>query len=131
MATRSNIGARQEDGTIKAIYCHWDGYPEGVGATLAEHYTDPAKVEALLNLGDFSSIADNIEEIQSYAQQGESGTEARTFTTLEEWVEMLEGAGIEYLYLFEKDWQDNYVWAWYSVNHRWHRMPSKPKLVMS
>lgn len=125
MATRSNIGARQEDGTIKAIYCHWDGYPEGVGATLAEHYTDPAKVEALLNLGDFSSIADNIEEIQSYAQQGESGTEARTFATQEEWVEMLDGAGIEYLYLFEKDWQDNYVWTWYSMNNRWHQCYTK------
>lgn len=125
MATRSNIGARQEDGTIKAIYCHWDGYPEGVGATLAEHYTDPAKVEALLNLGDFSSIADNIEEIQSYAQQGESGTEARTFATQEEWVEMLDGAGIEYLYLFEKDWQDNYVWTWYSMGNRWHQCYTK------
>lgn len=125
MATRSNIGARQEDGTIKAIYCHWDGYPEGVGATLAEHYTDPAKVEALLNLGDFPSIANNIEEIQSYAQQGESGTEARTFATQEEWVEMLDGAGIEYLYLFEKDWQDNYVWAWYSMNNRWHQCQTR------
>lgn len=125
MATRSNIGARQENGTIKAIYCHYDGYPEGVGATLAEHYTDPAKVEALLNLGDFSSLAENVENIQSYAQQGEKETEARTFATQEEWVEMLDGAGIEYLYLFEKNWQDNYVWAWYSMGNRWHKCYTK------
>ena len=131
MATRSNIGARQENGTIKAIYCHYDGYPEGVGATLTEHYNDPAKVEALLNLGDFSSIADNIDEIESYAKRGEKDTEARTYTTQEEWMEYAQDSDCEYLYLFEKDWQDNYVWAWYSVNHRWHRMPSKPKLVMS
>ena len=59
MATRSNIGMKQADGTIKAIYCHWDGYPEGVGATLAEHYKNPAKVEALLNLGDIPNLSPN------------------------------------------------------------------------
>lgn len=131
MATRSNIGTRQEDGTIKAIYCHWDGYPEGVGATLTEHYNDPAKVEALLNLGDFSSIADNIEEIESYAQRGEKGTEARTYATQEEWIEEASDSGCEYLYLFEKNWQDEYVWAWYSIGQRWHKMPSKFNLAMS
>jgi len=28
MATRSNIGIVNEDGSVTGIYCHWDGYPE-------------------------------------------------------------------------------------------------------
>ena len=57
MATRSNIGILNEDGTITAIYCHWDGYPEGVGTTLVNHYQDEDKVRELLSLGSISILA--------------------------------------------------------------------------
>ena len=56
MATRSRIGMEQPNGEVRSIYCHWDGYPEGVGATLQEHYTNPEKVAALIALGDISSL---------------------------------------------------------------------------
>ena len=56
MATRSNIGILNEDGTITAIYCHWDGYPEGVGLTLVNHYQDEDKVRELLSLGSLSIL---------------------------------------------------------------------------
>ena len=58
MSTRSRIGMKMLDGSIKSIYCHWDGYPKGVGATLQKHYTDPKKIEELLNLGDISSLGE-------------------------------------------------------------------------
>ena len=61
MATRSRIGMEQPNGEVRSIYCHWDGYPEGVGATLQEHYTDPAKVEALIALGDISVLEPLVE----------------------------------------------------------------------
>ena len=61
MATRSRIGMEMPNGEVKSIYCHWDGYPEGVGATLKEHYTDPAKVEALIALGDISVLEPLVE----------------------------------------------------------------------
>ena len=57
MATTSRIGMEMPNGEVKSIYCHWDGYPEGVGATLQEHYTNPEKVEALIALGDISSLS--------------------------------------------------------------------------
>ena len=57
MATRSRIGMEMPNGEVRSIYCHWDGYPEGVGATLQEHYTNPEKVEALIALGDISSLS--------------------------------------------------------------------------
>tara|TARA_S200002703_G_scaffold155768_1_gene160292 strand:- start:632 stop:1006 length:375 start_codon:yes stop_codon:yes gene_type:complete len=61
MATRSRIGMEQPNGEVRSIYCHWDGYPEGVGATLQEHYVDPEKVEALIALGDISVLQPLVE----------------------------------------------------------------------
>lgn len=56
MATRSFIGKQLPNGDIVGVYCHWDGYPEGVGKTLKAHYTDPIKVDALLTLGALSFL---------------------------------------------------------------------------
>jgi hypothetical protein len=60
MATRSRIGIENEDGSIESIYCHWDGYPRRNGKILAEHYTNPEKIKALLALGDISSLNENV-----------------------------------------------------------------------
>ena len=38
MATRSAIGLKKIDGTIEAVYCHWDGYPAHNGKILMNHY---------------------------------------------------------------------------------------------
>ena len=60
MATRSAIGFVEYDGSITAIYCHWDGYLEGVGNTLLKHYNDTYKVLDLLELGDISSLGEEL-----------------------------------------------------------------------
>lgn len=56
MATRSTISITKADGSIYKIYCHWDGYIEGVGKILKEHYTDINKIEQLIELGSISSL---------------------------------------------------------------------------
>lgn len=56
MSTHSMIGQLQPGGTVRAIYCHADGYPEDVGATLAAHYATGARVAALLDLGNLSQL---------------------------------------------------------------------------
>ena len=66
MATRSRIGKKLPDGTIKSIYCHWDGYPSHNGSILKEHYTDEAKVDALLELGDLSVLGSEIGDQQDF-----------------------------------------------------------------
>ncbi len=45
MPTRSII-AQQVDGQqrFRAVYCHYDGYPAGVGAILDAHYGDAEKL---------------------------------------------------------------------------------------
>lgn len=64
MSTRSRIGMEFTDkgGThmVKSIYCHFDGYPEGVGQTLMNHFQDREKVERLIELGDISYLAPNV-----------------------------------------------------------------------
>ena len=62
MSTRSGVGLLMPDGTIKAIYVHWDGYVSGgVGETLASHYTERAKIEKLIALGDLSSLGAEVD----------------------------------------------------------------------
>lgn len=61
MATQSRIGIQLEDGTVKSIYCHFDGYYDGVGQELMDSYTDRAKVEKLITLGDISFLRSEIE----------------------------------------------------------------------
>jgi hypothetical protein len=75
MATRSRIAIEQADGTVKSIYCHWDGYPKGNGQTLVEHYGDRAKVESLIALGDISSLGERVDPIGNHGfNRPEEGT---------------------------------------------------------
>jgi hypothetical protein len=76
MATRSFIGKQNSDGSINYIYCHWDGYPSHNGVLLRDHYTTEEKVEALLNLGDLSSLGQELGEKQDF---GDRSTQKETW----------------------------------------------------
>ncbi|CAB4130259.1 hypothetical protein UFOVP116_349 [uncultured Caudovirales phage] len=58
MSTNCLIGVTH-GGNFKVIYCHFDGYLSGVGATLFKHYDSP-KANHLVALGDISSLSQNI-----------------------------------------------------------------------
>lgn len=60
MATRSTIAMLNDDGSVTAVYCHWDGYIEHNGRILKEHYTNKDKIEDLLSKGGISSLGENI-----------------------------------------------------------------------
>jgi hypothetical protein len=62
MSTRAAIIEKTKDG-YRGIYNHSDGYLKGVGRTLLEHYTDPVKVSALIDLGDISSLGERVKPI--------------------------------------------------------------------
>lgn len=57
MGTRSDIIAHLGNGQWKRIYCHWDGYLSHNGRILQDHYNSQKKAEALVKLGDLSSLA--------------------------------------------------------------------------
>ena len=56
MGTRSRIGYQLPDNSIVSVYCHWDGYLEGNGRILAEHYQDREAVKELIDGGSMSSL---------------------------------------------------------------------------
>ena len=60
MGTRSTIALEYADGTVGQVYCHWDGYLEHNGQILLEHYSDPFKLQRLINCGDLSSLAPEV-----------------------------------------------------------------------
>jgi hypothetical protein len=62
MSTRSFIHVQRTDGTWARIYCHFDGYWNGVGQTLQDHYDSQELAEALMALGDISVLGDEIGE---------------------------------------------------------------------
>ena len=106
MATRSFIAKKNPTtGRYTAIYCHWDGYPEGVGLTLRDHYNTPEKVNFLLEQGDISSLCETVVETveTSYRTRGDKNVDAMVFHTLDEMCEHYRGCWCEYGYI----WMDN------------------------
>jgi hypothetical protein len=120
MSTRSRIGVMHGD-KVKSIYCHWDGYLEGVGATLLKHY-DSAKANHLVALGDLSSLQADIGEKHAFSKfdpvtniehrehnedwctfygrdRGEKGVEFKVAQTFDEFLEQCDLSGAEYYYI--------------------------------
>ena len=56
MGTRSRIGYELPDHSVVSVYCHWDGYVEGNGRILVEHYQDREAVKELIDGGSMSSL---------------------------------------------------------------------------
>lgn len=120
MATRSTIALEYKDGTVKQIYCHFDGYFGGVGKVLSEHYTDYDKVVQLMELGDISYLRPEIGEKQDFnnptntelwtlaysRDRGDSKCQARKFNDYDFY--MLTVQSQEYNYILRKDGR----WYW-------------------
>lgn len=62
MATRSTIALEYADGSVKQIYCHWDGYLDQNGKLLKTYWTDPSKVDRLISLGNLSKLGSELGE---------------------------------------------------------------------
>ena len=124
MATRSNIGIVNEDGSITGIYCHYDGYPEYVGKMLLNHYTTSDIVNGLMNLGDLSILSESLYSttgINLYSDnnrhtfdnpqkgvcvaygrdRGEQNVDSVIYEDLGQYEDMAADTLAEYQYLFE------------------------------
>jgi len=119
MSTRSFIAIKKEDG-YEGIYCHFDGYPEGVGKILYRHYKDEKKVKELIALGNISSLGEEIgnkhdfndrpdNETTAYGRdRGEAETKPTFCATKAELKDVASECSCEYLYIFENE-------KWYMV----------------
>lgn len=113
MSTRSLI-AIKNDNTYTSVYCHFDGYPEGVGITLLENYKSKKKMDDLLALGNISSLSKSIKKPEGHTfdkpqkgytvfygrDRGETDINARKHESLQKLIEHLKESWCEYLYIF-------------------------------
>lgn len=96
MATRSNVGILNKDGTVRAVYIHFDGYPSGVGAELLKDFNTPELINARLDKGDGSTLYDGF-----YKGRGETGVDVHVFSSKEEYLTERITGDTEYQYLYE------------------------------
>lgn len=113
MATRSTISIKTPEGKYRKIYCNWDGYLSHNGKILKEHYTDVDKINRLIDLGDISSLGENVEPkgdhsydkpekgvVVAYGRdRGEEDVEFKLFDTLAE-IDLEE-----YNYVWDDGWK--------------------------
>jgi len=117
MATRSAIAVKKPNGTVQAVYCHWDGYPQHNGKILGDHY-DYNKTLQLVTLGNISILApeihpstdahsfDSPEEgvcVFYHRDRGETGQDPKTFNTVGDFADHYEQAWCEYFYFIDTD----------------------------
>jgi hypothetical protein len=103
MATRSRIAIENQDGTVTSIYCHWDGYISGVGKILKKWYTTPTKVEALIELGDISSLDMTPMSTVAFARDRGEDFKQTTFDNVPTLFEDGFILGAQFIYCFTKE----------------------------
>lgn len=114
METPCAIGMKMEDGSVRAIRCNYDGYVAGAGVILGGWYTDAAKVEALLALGELSQLAEELADCVAYHRDRYKPMRpAKRFDSVEEYQRIAKGKiAADYLYLY-----DNGCWSVYGLYH--------------
>ena len=102
MSTRSRIAIETESGTVKSIYCHFDGYVSGVGKILYNHY-DKEKLEKLIELGDISSLGESTENTVAYHRDRGEDLHSIDYLNIEGLFGNCFRSGEEYAYYLNKD----------------------------
>lgn len=125
MSTRCLIGRKIKDNKVEYIYCHHDGYLDGVGEILKTHYTNDSVIDKLMALGDLSALGEIAESnpnqfnfgkidynlCAAYRDDGEEDVDS-TITTEKEYIDKLStNIWIEYLYLWDRE-----KWCYYCEN---------------
>ena len=112
MSKRSAIITKTDSG-YAGIYCHSDGYIDGVGKTLLNHYLDAEKVNSLIALGDISYLSERVTPIGKHdwnnpedgttmaymRDRGETGCKFKTGETVQDVEKKIDHNG--YVYVFE------------------------------
>jgi len=123
MSTRSFIAFTNGDINYTAVYCHSDGYTEGVGQMLHTYYNSPVAARDLVYLGDLSRVGPLSEPIPgnphsfdnpangvtvAYYRDRDEDWEKVKPKTFEGYDSLLDGTkrcGAEYLYIYDTQTQ--------------------------
>lgn len=124
MATRSVIALKTPDGRLRAVYCHYDGYLDGVGAVLCQHYQNQDLITALLDLGDLSSLETILDTSEFYRRdRQEHDCDSQWFHTLQEIIDYYDDC--EYFYVWDQG-------AWmYSQGKSWKNLREQLDIMIA
>lgn len=143
MSTSALIGIKKDADKFRAIYCHWDGYPEYVGTILYNHYKTKTKVLDLLALGDISQLGERVKPkpadlfvhsfnnpvkyvTLAYARdRGEAKKSSSTFSLSQIKTQGLQKIFADYVYLFDPETSK---WETYEIGKDKYRFV--PTLVL-
>ena len=116
MATRAAviIEVKGKNHSYEGVYLHFDGYPEGAGQMLVDHYDNDAKVKNLISHGGISSLGEMIGEKQDFSSILSSSTKQCKFyhrdrgdeldieeLEYDEISKFADDCGAEFTYLYE------------------------------
>ena len=116
MATRAAIiiEVKGKNHSYEGVYLHFDGYPEGAGQMLVDHYNNDAKVKNLISHGGISSLGEMIGEKQDFSSILSSSTKQCKFyhrdrgdeldieeLEYDEISKFADDCGAEFTYLYE------------------------------
>jgi hypothetical protein len=103
MSTRSRIAIEKQNGTVKSIYCHFDGYLSNNGEKLQNHYSTKEQLEQLIELGDISSLGDTPETTVAYYRDRGEDHSYNSHPDVPTLFEDGFDSGEEYVYCLTKD----------------------------
>lgn len=109
MGTPSMIGIYNEDGSVTASYCHYDGYLEYNGRMLVEHYNSKYDAEMVAKGGYLSGLTEDYMESRQKAVHKDPAIVYDSVATFLKYGD--NHAGANYLYLF-----DGEAWFFTSTN---------------
>lgn len=104
MSTISYIVKKLNDNEYKSIYCHFDGYLDGVGQVLLDNYNSEKGIDSILELGDMSRLGETPTACDTYKNRGEDNTEA-VITPLNY---LIDDYYINFVYVWDIDHYDVY-----------------------
>ena len=96
MSTRATIAYKQDDGRYRAIYLHFDAYPDRLVPLLQRHHGSPDRASELVAGGDLRSL-----EHDGTAERFADGNRAVLMPTRSALLDFARNCSSEYLYLFE------------------------------
>jgi len=103
MSTRSAIGYMTPNGSVRAVYCHFDGYvTNGVGETLVTEWQAAYRVAQLVESGDMSQLGYDLTDCIIYGRdRGETDASTNEFESVLEYIKFYDDC--EYFYLYTRD----------------------------
>jgi hypothetical protein len=85
------------------IYCHWDGYPSGVGAALKNHFKDYDSVLNLILGGSCSAIDDSVKHYANRVGEEWRYLAPKQGSSQKDLVSHFRNAWAEYAYLYDEE----------------------------